>query len=96
MTWFSDLAALVVILTAVGGLIRYFYRQWKVHQLVAKLEEIFATKNQPHDNFLETKELAARLGCTDEEVDEAARRSKMIEPSSGHLADKRGYQKKVQ
>ena len=101
-----ELAALATIFTPIGGLIGYLYSQWKVRQSdakleeiiqrrVDKLEEIFATKNEPHDNFLETKELAATLGCTDEEVDEAARRIKTIEPSSGHLTGKRGYQKKV-
>lgn len=100
----SDLAETVGILGAVGAFIWFLYGQWAVRQRDAKLEkiiqrrvdrlkDIFATKNQPHDAFLATKVLAADLGCTEAEVDEAALRLKTIIVPCNNLQEQRGYRK---
>ena len=102
MTWLNALAALATIFTAIAGLLAYCIsrrtnrrlnakREETINRRVKKLEELLIAKTAPRDDFLCVEQLAAAMGCTVEQVIEAASRSKMVEPYPGPLGDQHCY-----
>lgn len=107
ITWLDALAALATILTAIAGLFAYCIRRRTIRRQhakleetisrrVNKLEELLIAKVAPRDDFLTVEQLAAAMGCTVDQVIEAASRSKKVEPYSGPLGDQHCYRYKHQ
>jgi hypothetical protein len=83
MRWLTDLADVASIITAAIAAWAYgFYRLTLYHRTKA-LEKILAEKDRPNDDSLTLKQLAIALKLTEDQVIEAASRSKKIESWAG-------------
>ena len=83
MGWLNALADFATITTAVVAVVAYGSYRVTNRRRTKQLEEVLAKKNQPNDDSLALKQLAIELTLTEQQVIEAASRSKMIEPWIG-------------
>jgi hypothetical protein len=86
MTCLQALAALgstASIATACVALYWFFDKQRTNQRRVRELETLLATKSQPNDDSLTVQQLAIALTLTEDQVIEAASRSKKIQSWAG-------------
>lgn len=81
--YLEALAALASIIMAIVAAYAYGSYRWTLHRRIQALENLLAKKNQPNDDSLTLRQLAVELTLTEDQVIEAASRSKKIEPWFG-------------
>ena len=92
--WLNAASIVVTIVTAIVALLAlYTYRQ-TLRRRVTRLEEMLARKNRPGDDSLTIQQCAAEMGCTIEQVLEAASHSKKVESWAGQLGNESRFRMK--
>lgn len=82
MTCLETAADLATIATAVVAVFGYGSYRWTLFQRRRRVEAVLAKKNSPGDDSLSVRQLAVELILTDNQVIEAASRSRKIEPKN--------------
>jgi hypothetical protein len=78
MSWLNGLADVASIVTASIAAWAYGFYRLTVRRRTRALERVLAKKNQPGDDSLTLQQLGTALTLTDEQVIEAASRSKKV------------------
>src|SRR5580700_6783443 len=92
MDYLRAVANVASIATAVVAVYGYGHYRYTRHRRTRDLETLLEKKNQPRDDTLTLDQLAAELGLTNEQVIDAASRSKRIEPWAGQTGAERRFQ----
>src|SRR5215472_5492172 len=81
------LGGLAAVATALAAAYTHVRSRRERHALLLKIEKLLLTKTRPNDDSVRVDQIAAAFSCTDQQVIEAAARSKKIEPWSGQLGN---------
>jgi hypothetical protein len=91
MNYLDSLASVASITTAVIATYAYGNYRWTVHRRMRALEDVLERKNRPGDDCLSLRELAAAINATDDQVIEAASKSKKVRSTAGRLGDEHRF-----
>jgi hypothetical protein len=83
MTWFEVIAQIATDITACVAVYGYGSYRLTLHRRVRAVEKALSKRTQPNDNSLTIQQLAIELTLTEDQVIEAAGRSKIIESCTG-------------
>ncbi len=83
----DTLADLASIVTAVVATYAYGNYRWVLHRRVRALEIALVKKSQANDDTLTLRQLAAQLTATEDQVIEAASKSKKVRSTVGRLGN---------
>jgi len=83
VSFLEALADVATIITAGVATYAYLNYRWVIYSRRRRLETLLAGKTGPNDDSLTLQQLASHLGLTEDQVIEAASRSKKIEPWIG-------------
>jgi hypothetical protein len=90
----ADLASIVTAISVLVGLFGYLGYRRRLWQRTRAIEKLLEWKKDPGDDSLMRSQLAGHFGLTEEQVIEAAGRSKKIEPWTGQSGNEYRYRYK--
>jgi hypothetical protein len=83
MKWFEILSQVATDVTACVAVVGYGSYRLTLYRRVRALEKALSKKTQLNDNSLTVQQLAIELTLTEDQVIDAAARSRVIEPWAG-------------
>ena len=91
MDWLHSLADLASIITASVAALAYCSYRLTLYRHQTNLEKVLASKTAPNDDFLELQQLATVLKLTEDQVIEAASKSKKVAGWGGQSGKERRF-----
>jgi len=87
MKWFEIIAQIATDVTACVAVFGYGSYRLTLYRRVRAIEKALSEKTRPNDKSLTVQQLAIALTLTEDQVIDAAGRSKVIEPWTGPSGD---------
>jgi hypothetical protein len=87
MNWFEIIAQIATDITACVAVYGYGSYRLAIHRRVRAVEKALSKRTQSNDNSLTVQQLAIELTLTEDQVIDAAARSRKIESCTGQSGD---------